>query len=107
MKLLDLITDLHNWISDKDFIWWPFSFLRPEKHEAMTMKLVFQMAGCFSLLGTLMFTAFAIVNNIFSASSMFQTLVLTFVLFFTWFALITRTFWNRRAYRLSAPKLRN
>jgi hypothetical protein len=104
MKLLELFTDFHNWISDKDFIWWPFSFLRPEKHQPITMKLVLQMAGCFSGLGTLMFTAFAIVNNFFSVSGMFQTLVLSFALFFFWFSLITRTFWNRRAYRLSPPK---
>ena len=105
MKLLDLITDFHNWISDKDFIWWPFSFLRPERNRPMDMKLILQMTACFSGLGTLMFTAFAIVNNIFSASSMFQTLFLSFVFFFLWFTLITRTFWNRRAYKLS-PDLR-
>lgn len=106
MKLLELFTDFHNWVSDKDFIWWPFSFLRPEKNQPMTMGLIFQMAACFSGLGTLMFTAFAFVNNIFSFSSLLQTLVLSFVLFFLWFTLITRTFWNRRAYKLSPPKPR-
>lgn len=102
MNPLELFTDFHNWVSDKDFIWWPFSFLRPEKHQPITMKLVFQMTACFSALGTLMFTAFTIVNNVFSVSSMFQTLVLSFGLFFIWFSLVTRTFWNRRAYRLSS-----
>lgn len=102
MKLLDLITDFHNWISDKDFIWWPFSFLRPEKNQPMTMKLILTMAACFSGLGTLMFTAFAVVNNMFSASSLFQTLFLSFFLFFAWFSLVTRFFWNRRAYKLIA-----
>lgn len=102
MKLLDLFTDFHNWISDKDFIWWPFSFLRPEKNQPITMMLVLQMAGCFAGLGTLMFTAFAIANSIFTFSSMLQTLVLSFVLFFLWFSLVTRTFWNRRAHKLSS-----
>lgn len=109
MKLLDLFTDFHNWVSDKDFIWWPFSFLRPEKHVPMSMKLILQMAACFAGLGTLMFTAFAIVNNMFTASSMFQTLILSYILFFLWFTLITRTFWNRRAHKLAAeltPNLR-
>ncbi len=100
MKLLDLITDFHNWISDKDFIWWPFSFLRPEKNQPMTMQLILTMAACFSGLGTLMFTAFAVINNMFSASSLFQTLFLSFVLFFLWFTIVTRFFWNRRANRL-------
>ncbi len=102
MKLLDLITDFHNWISDKDFIWWPFSFLRPEKNQPMTMKLVLTMTACFSGLGTLMFTAFAIVNNMFSASALFQTLFFSFLLFFVWFSLITRFFWNRRAVKLKS-----
>lgn len=106
MKLLDLFTNFHGWVSDKDFIWWPFSFLRPPKNELITMKLVFQMTACFSGLGTLMFIAFAIVNNIFSVSSLFQTLVLTFIFFFLWFTLITRTFWNRRARSLSSPSPR-
>lgn len=106
MKLLDLFTDFHGWISDKDFIWWPFSFLRPAKHELITMKLVLQMTLCFSGLGTLMFTAFAIVNNVFSPSSMFQTFILSFVLFFIWFTLVTRTFWNRRARTLSASSVK-
>lgn len=101
MKLIDLFTDFHNWVSDKDFIWWPFSFLRPEKSQPMSMGLILQMTACFSGLGTTMFTAFALVNNIFTASALFQTLVLSFVLFFLWFSLITRTFWNRRAYKLS------
>lgn len=104
MKLLDLFTDFHNWVSDKDFIWWPFSFLRPEKHQPMTFKLILQMAACFSGLGTLMFTAFALVNNMFTASSMFQTLFLSFALFFTWFTLVTRTFWNRRAHKLALTR---
>jgi hypothetical protein len=105
MKLLDLFTEFHNWVSDKDFIWWPFSFLRPEKHVPMSMTLILQMAACFAGLGTLMFTAFAIVNNIFTISSLFQTLFFSYALFFLWFTLITRTFWNRRAYKLS-PHLR-
>lgn len=102
MKLLELFTDFHNWVSDKDFIWWPFSFLRPEKQQPITMSLVLQMTACFSGLGTLMFAAFAIVNNMFTASGVFQTLSLSFVLFFLWFTLITRTFWNRRARKLSS-----
>lgn len=106
MKLLDLITDFHNWISDKDFIWWPFSFLRPEKNQPMTLKLILTMTACFSGLGTLMFTAFAVINNMFTASGLFQTLFLSFVLFFVWFTLITRFFWNRRANKLIS-ELRN
>lgn len=103
MKLLDLFTDFHNWVSDKDFIWWPFSFLRPEKNQPITMPLVVQMTACFSGLGTLMYAAFSIVNNIFSFSSLFQILMVSSVSFFLWFTLVTRTFWNRRAHKLSAP----
>ena len=104
MKLLDLFTNFHGWVSDKDFIWWPFSFLRPAKHDPITMKLVLQMSLCFSGLGTIMFTAFAIVNNVFSVSTMFQTLFFSFLAFFIWFTLVTRTFWNRRARFLNTSK---
>lgn len=103
MKLLELFTDFHNWVSDKDFIWWPFSFLRPEKNQPITMKLVLTMTVCFSGLGTLMFTVYAVVNNVFTFQGMLQLLTFSFTGFFLWFTFITRTFWNRRAHRLALP----
>lgn len=102
MKLLDLITDFHNWLTDKDFLWWPFSFLRPEPNEFMTFKLTLIMTGCFGGLATLLFTVLAIMNNAFNPYQAFVTCTSCFVFFIGWFNLITKPFWNRRARALNA-----
>ena len=97
MKLLNLITLLHNWLSDKDFIWWPFSFLRPEANEEMTLKLTSLMTLCFGGLSFLMFSILAIANNAFTLETSFTTFLGCFLGFFGWFNLVTKPLWNRRA----------
>ena len=100
MKLFDLLTDFHNWVSDKDFVWWPFSFLRPEPNEFITMKIVLMMTGCFGGLAFLMFAGLAVANNAFDATNAISTLIACFLGFFLWFACITRPLWNRRTRSL-------
>lgn len=100
MKLLDLMTLLHNWISDKDFIWWPFSFLRPDPKDPITFKMTLLMTACFGSLAFLMFTILAIANNAFTAEYAVSILVSCFSGFFLWFNLITKPLWNRRSREL-------
>jgi len=100
MKLLELLTLFHNWISDKDFVWWPFSFLRPEPKEPITFKLALLMTACFGSLAFLMFTILAIANNAFSANYAVSVFISCFVGFFLWFNLVTRPLWNRRSRQL-------
>jgi hypothetical protein len=100
MKLFDLITQFHNWLSDKDFIWWPFSFLRPAADVEMTLKLTSLMTVCFGGLSYLFFTIFAVMNNLFTIESSFVTFVSCFGGFFIWFNSVTRPLWNRRARQL-------
>ncbi len=101
MKLFELIAGLHNWFADKDFLWWPFSFLRPEAKEIMTFSHVANMTLCFGGLSTLMFVIFAIANNVFTASFFIMILLSCFGGFLFWFALITKPLWNIRARKLS------
>jgi hypothetical protein len=100
MKLLDLLTLFHNWISDKDFIWWPFSFLRPPAREIITFKLTLLMTACFGGLAFLMFTILAIANNAFTAEYAVSVFLSCFGGFFIWFNLVTKPLWNRRARSL-------
>jgi hypothetical protein len=100
-KLLEFIPNTHNWISDRDFIWWPFSFLRPTPATIMTMSHVGLMTLCFGGLAFLMFVGFAVVNNMFTASSAVNTFLLSFGGFGTWFTVVTKPMWNYRARRLS------
>jgi hypothetical protein len=101
IKLLHFFARPHNWLSDRDFIWWPFSFLRPEPHVAMTFKLTLLMTGCFGGLAFVMFTIMAVMNNAFSSEAALTTFFFCFGGFFTWFNLVTKPLWNIRARSLS------
>lgn len=103
-KLFNFIAKPHNWLSDRDFIWWPFSFLRPAPKEPMTFKLTLIMTGCFGGLAFIMFTIMAIMNNAFSADAALSTFLLCFGGFFAWFNLVTKPLWNIRAHTLSKKK---
>ena len=100
-KILGVVPDTHNWLSDRDFIWWPFSFLRPEPKTVMTFGHTLLMTLCFGTLSFLMFVGFAVVNNMFTASSAINTFMICFGGFFAWFNMITRPLWNYRAQRLN------
>jgi hypothetical protein len=99
-KILGVVPDTHNWLSDRDFIWWPFSFLRPSPATPMTFKHTLLMTACFGTLSFLMFVGFSVVNNMFTASSAVNTFMICFGGFFGWFNLITKPLWNIRARQL-------
>ena len=99
-QLLELIPNLHNWLSDRDFIWWPFSFLRPEPKVLMTFKHVMLMTACFGGLAFLMFIGFSVVNNMLTADSILSTLFVCFGGFGAWFICVTKPLWNYRARKL-------
>ena len=100
MKILDLLTQFHNWLSDKDFIWWPFSFLRPEPNVPMTFKLTLVMTLSFGGLAFMMFSVMAFMNNALTFDYALSIFLTSFIGFFLWFNLITKPLWNRRANSL-------
>jgi hypothetical protein len=103
-KIIDKIVDFHGILSDKDFIWWPFSFLRPEKDQEITMKTKITMTLCFGGASSLMLMVVAIMNNAFDLKSQLQTFVILLAAFFAWFNIITAPLWNARARRLQNRK---
>jgi hypothetical protein len=102
MKFLDILALFHNWLSDKDFIWWPFSFLRPDPKEFMTLKLTTLMTLCFGGLSFLMFSIVAVANNAFNLDYAMAVFLTCFGGFFVWFNLITKPLWNRRTRKLKS-----
>lgn len=104
MKVIDVLAAFHNWVSDKDFVWWPFSFLRPPRHEEITFKTASIMGCCFGGLTFIFFTVFSLVNNILSPGNLMMMFLSCFGGFFLWFHTITRPLWNRRARRLKNPR---
>ena len=101
MKLLDSVTHVHGWLSDKDFIWWPFSFLRPDPKTAISFKLICLMTMCFAGLSYVMYVVYAVANNALVPDDLIRYFFMFFGGFFVWFNIVTRPLWNRRARLLN------
>lgn len=104
MKIVEPLANFHGWLCDKDFLWWPFSFLRPPKNQRMEIKDVLAMTGCFGGLTFVFFIAFALVNGLLTGSYFMAAFLSCFVGFFLWFLLITKPLWNYRVCLLSCPR---
>lgn len=101
MKMLNLLAAFHNWVTDKEFVWWPFSFLKPATSVSITFRDTLTMTACFGGLTFAFFTIFALMNNAFSFNYFIMTILTCTFGFLLWFNLITRPLWNHRARKLS------
>ncbi len=98
MKVIKAIEKFHNDLADQNFIWFPFSFLRPKKNEKISILLTFKLTLAF---GTYTFCFYLIRIMLFddqlSLANSLAFLSKTYLIFFLHFNLITAFFWNRRA----------
>jgi hypothetical protein len=99
--MLDRIAEVHNNLSDKNLIWWPFLFLKPDPAEPIDLTRIFKMAVCFGLYGHIVFLIKTLIQN---GDLSFSSLILGQLYwtggFFCWFLLVTSFLWNKRARRL-------
>ena len=99
------IAEIHNWLADKDFIWWPFSFMKPEPNELMTISKTNKMTLFFAGSTFLLFMFLNMMDSGFSLKNEFYRLIVLFVSFNLWFNLVTKPLWNIRAKKILARKL--
>jgi Flp pilus assembly protein TadB len=85
------IEDFMNWLSDMDWGWWPFLFLRPNKGQDMTTSHVAKMS---------LYYAFPIGLILAVLSGDWWSVLYMIVFFFLFYRLTFAYFWNRRARRL-------
>jgi hypothetical protein len=101
----------HNELSDRDIIWFPFMFLKPEPNTPINRKRILAMTACFSLYGflALLIKRFLIADpspvSIFDDTLLNSAAQITFA-FFLWFEFVTSKLWNIRARALNtaSPK---
>lgn len=104
-SLLRKMEDWHNWASDKDFVWFPFVFLKLRPDQVMTFSHRLKMTCCFTPYGVIFYVLRKyFLEGIYGSEVFFTSLVTTFICFFLWFNFITAPFWNRRAHRLRENK---
>jgi len=98
----DELEETINEISDRDWSWWPFLWLRPEKHAELTLARVVVLS---LLYGAPCGVLTAIASSLLRARSLPETLFmpLAFPLLFLFAgSAIVAPMWNRRAERLRA-----
>ena len=92
--------DHYHALSDKDFIWFPFLFLRPKAHEAIDLRRLVMMIFCFGLYGSLVWPVKQFISGNPTTLNGWSVFSLKCFIFFTlWLGLVTRPLWNQRARR--------
>lgn len=96
--------DAVNELSDQDWAWWPFLWVRPEKHARMSMVRVATMAILFGVpSGALASIVFAVAMR--STWTTVPTGMLCFPLtLFLFGYLVVARAWNRRSLRVAARR---
>lgn len=92
---------LMNSLTDKDWGWWPFLFLRPAKGERMTTVRVAKMASYYGgLQGASSYLVFADAAQDFDVAEGVIYVLGFIALFFAFYKTTFAYFWNRRVERL-------
>src|SRR4051794_4401315 len=99
---LDAIEETVNEITDRDWSWWPFLWLRPEKHAELTLTRIVSLSVLYGLPCSVLM---GVANSILRAPPLSETLFTAFafpmLILFAGSALVA-PMWNRRAKRLRA-----
>jgi hypothetical protein len=97
---LDLLEQAINEVTDKDWSWWPFLWLRPEKHVQLTLARVVSMAILYGLpLAAALSLTLALARPL--ARGAVPSIMLALPLLFLFAgSVVVAPMWNRRADRL-------
>lgn len=99
--LLRKVEDGHNFLSDTNYVWFPFVFLKPKPDEKIDQTRILKMAPLFGLYFNIFNLARrALVGGEVRFSDFFIEDIYWTIGFYVWFNLVTAFFWNRRALRL-------
>ena len=102
-NFIDTIENFHNRLSDTNFVWFPFLWLKLSPSQSLTTWHLLKMTFWFGLYFNLAYLAKKVIFQESVELRQFAQGQLGFmVLFFMWFNLVTKTFWNRRARRLKS-----
>ncbi len=99
---LDALEETVNEISDRDWSWWPFLWMRPEKHAKLSLLRIGSLSVLYGVPCSVLI-GFAL--SLLRASSLTERLftAVTFPLLFLFAgSVVVAPMWNRRAERLRA-----
>lgn len=96
---MDKIESFLNDLSDMDMLWWPFLFLRPQKNEFMTNKVLLKVTLYYGFTVAILLGLIQYCRG-FEYNDVFIYMVLFILFFFVLFKFSFAYFWNRRAQKL-------
>ncbi|NRA44112.1 MAG: hypothetical protein HRU09_04040 [Oligoflexales bacterium] len=100
--IIDSIEIVHNRLSDTNFVWFPFLWLKLSPSQQLTPWHLVKMTFWFGLYFNV---AYLVKKLIFGETieiiHVFEGQLAFMALFYIWFNLVTKTFWNRRAKRIN------
>jgi hypothetical protein len=100
--MLKKIENFHNYLSDTNYVWFPFLFLKLKPEEELTIVHMFKMTLCFGFyLGLMYHVKVYFETGQLGPEAILISILKGFMLFFVWFNVVTRPIWNRRVKRLS------
>lgn len=97
---LDNIEELVNEISDRDWSWWPFLWLRPEKHAPLSLARVLSLSVLYGVPASVLMAIAACMLRPPSLPELVVTAFAFPMLFLFTGSVIVAPMWNRRADRL-------
>jgi hypothetical protein len=97
-----------NWINDMDREWWPFQFLRPEQHAKMSSLRVAVLAILYGVMAGMFANVIVAIGSGGTPDSLSVVTLpgYTTLAFFAVYRTTFAFFWNRRAERLAAERVR-
>jgi hypothetical protein len=100
--VLKKIENFHNYLSDTNYVWFPFLFLKLKPQKELTIVHMLKMTLCFGLYFGLMYhVKVYFETDQLSLEAILISILKGLVLFFVWFNAVTRPLWNRRVKRFS------
>lgn len=98
------IEDFLNRLTDMDWGWWPFLFLRPLQDELIDTRRVAKMTLYFGPMFSIILIFYSAMRGPVSLADALATAIYMCVFFFVWYRLTFAVAWNRRARRLQNEK---
>jgi hypothetical protein len=99
---LDRLEDVVNDVSDRDWSWWPFLWLRPEKNAHLSLTRILSLSVLYGVPSSVLMGFGITLLRAPSMSELFFTAVAFPALFLFTGSVVVAPMWNRRADRLRA-----
>jgi hypothetical protein len=99
---IDAVEEVINEISDRDWSWWPFLWLRPEKHAELSLGRIVILSVLYGIPSSVLLGLGISLQRVPSHTELVLTAFAFPMMFLFSGSILIAPMWNRRAERLRA-----